>query len=65
MPEPVRLTALPKEGVVRLLKQAGSTLAAEVALEADIAAGAPVNDDGTMNLLEYAAWLLRESGHAD
>ena len=65
MPESIRLTALPKESVVRLLKQAGSTRASAELVEADIAAGAPVNDDGTMNLLEYAAWLLKEVGHAD
>ena len=32
-------------------------------LEADIVAGAPVNPDGTLNLVHYAAWLLREMGH--
>ena len=31
-------------------------------LEADISAGAPVNQDGTLNLVHYAAWLLREMG---
>jgi hypothetical protein len=30
-------------------------------LEADIAAGAPANADGTMNLIHYAAWLAREA----
>jgi hypothetical protein len=29
-------------------------------LEADIAAGAPVNADGTINLVHYAAWLVKE-----
>lgn len=28
-------------------------------LRRDIAAGAPVNADGTMHLLQYGAWLLR------
>jgi len=27
-------------------------------LEADVAAGAPTNADGTINLVHYAAWLL-------
>ena len=26
----------------------------------DVASGAPTNDDGTMNLLHYTAWLARE-----
>jgi hypothetical protein len=29
-------------------------------LEADIAAGAPTNADGTINLVHYAAWLVKE-----
>ena len=66
MPENIRLTALPKEAVVRLLKNAGSSTISAEPLEADIAAGAPVNPDGTVSLVEYAAWLCREEGdHAD
>jgi hypothetical protein len=40
---------------------AGATIDVAM-LEADIAAGAPVNPDGTLNLVHYAAWLLREMG---
>lgn len=29
----------------------------EVAIRADLDAGAPANPDGTINLLHYAAWL--------
>jgi hypothetical protein len=29
-------------------------------LRADLAAGAPVNPDGTLHLVRYAAWLVRE-----
>ena len=66
MPETIRLTALPKEAVVRLLRNAGSSTISAETLAADIAAGAPVNADGTMSLVEYAAWLCREeSDHAD
>lgn len=66
MPENIRLTALPKETVVRLLKNAGSSTISAETLKADVAAGAPVNPDGTVSLVEYAAWLCREEGdHAD
>jgi hypothetical protein len=66
MPENIRLTALSKEAVVRLLRNAGSSTISAETLEADIAAGAPVNPDGTVSLVEYAAWLCREEGdHAD
>ena len=30
-------------------------------LEADAAAGAPTNADGSINLVHYAAWLNREA----
>ena len=29
-------------------------------LEADVAAGAPTNPDGTINLVHYAAWLVQQ-----
>ena len=29
-------------------------------LEEDLAAGAPTNADGTLNLVHYAAWLNRQ-----
>jgi len=31
------------------------------AIAADVAAGAPVNADGTINLVHYCAWLVREA----
>ena len=31
-------------------------------IEADIAAGAPTNGDGTINLVTYAAWLTSQGG---
>jgi hypothetical protein len=30
-------------------------------VKADLAAGAPVNDDGSVHLMHYAAWLAKES----
>ncbi len=55
-----RLSALPIEQVAALLKHAGSQITDEERIHADIAAGAPVNPDGTMNLVAYGAWLVRE-----
>ena len=40
---------------------AGATIDVTM-LEADVAAGAPVNANGTLNLVHYAAWLVREMG---
>jgi hypothetical protein len=33
----------------------------EKRVKEDIEAGAPVNGDGTVNLVEYIAWLARET----
>ena len=46
--------------LVRLLKQAGSRTASPEMIAEDLASGAPQNPDGTINLVEYAAWLAKE-----
>jgi hypothetical protein len=63
-----RLTALTFEQAADLLRRAGSQRVTVAALRADLEAGAPVNADGTLNLLAYGAWLVRalatrESAH--
>ena len=58
-------TALPKELVVRALNLAGSRSLSMETLEADIASGAPVNEDGTMNIIAYAAWILKGNLNGD
>jgi len=50
---------------VAVLRKAGSRHLSEEALRRDIAAGAPANPDGTVNLLHYAAWLALEAGRGD
>ena len=58
-------TALPKELVVRALSLAGSRTISLERLEADIAAGAPVNEDGTVNIIAYGAWILKGNLNGD
>ena len=57
----ISLVALTKEQLIELLTKVGSSTISAASLEADIAQGAPVNDDGTINLIHYAAWLIRET----
>lgn len=57
------LTSFEKDEFVKLLKQVGCRTASLEALEKDIAAGAPINEDGTINFLHYTAWLLKESNN--
>lgn len=40
-----------------LLTKSGRAAVSEQDIERDIGDGAPANDDGTINLLHYAAWL--------
>lgn len=66
MDNSLKLTALPPEMLVRLLKQAGSRLISAETLAADFAAGVPKNEDGTVNLIEFAAWLVKgDDANAD
>ena len=60
-----RLTALKPEAAAALLRRAGAQHVDVAGLHADIAAGAPLNGDGTINLLMYGAWLVRELARRD
>ena len=44
----------------RVLTRVGGMAVTEAMLSADIDAGAPTNADGAINLVHYAAWLVRE-----
>jgi hypothetical protein len=54
-------TALPLADAARLLSAVGGQVVTVAMLEADVAAGAPTNPDGTLNLVGYAAWLVDET----
>ena len=56
----VRLTSLTVAQVSQVLSAAGGRRITEAMVHADIDAGAPVNADGTINLVHYTAWLVRE-----
>ena len=61
MPEQSR-DHITKENFVTAMRRSGSRTLTLERLEADIAAGAPVNADGTINILKYAAWIAKELG---
>lgn len=56
----VNPTALSVEEVSRLLSAAGGKRITVEQVQADLDAGAPVGRDGKINLVHYAAWLVRE-----
>ena len=48
------------EDMAKILTAMGPKPVTVEMLQADIDDGAPVNRDGTMNLLQYTAWMVRE-----
>jgi hypothetical protein len=52
--------ALPVADAARVLTRLGGKPVTDAMLRADIDAGASVNGDGSLNLVHYAAWLVKE-----
>lgn len=59
MDNSLKLTALPPDKLVLLLRRAGARHFIIEMLRSDIESGAPSNSDGTVNFIEYTAWVLR------
>lgn len=63
---PVNPTAMSLHDAARLLTSVEGEPISEGLLQTDIEAGAPTNPDGTLNLVHYAAWLVRQmAGKSD
>lgn len=62
MDNDLKLTALPQDKLVMLLQRTGARHFTLELLQDDLESGAPANDDGTMNFVEYAAWVIRKEG---
>ena len=60
-----RITSLTAAQTAKILAASGQRRITEAMINADIEAGAPTNADGTINLVHYAAWLVRETAHGD
>ena len=57
--------ALRLADAARVLSASGSAPVTVEMLQADVADGAPTNADGTLNLVHYAAWLVKEMAGGD
>ncbi len=53
-------TAIAVADAARLLSAASGYSVTPEQIQADIDAGAPTNLDGTINLVRYAGWLVKE-----
>ena len=58
-------TALALADAARILSAAGGQPITAAMLGEDVLAGAPTNADGSLNLVRYAAWLVKEMGRGD
>jgi hypothetical protein len=57
-------TAISLADAARVMSAVGGQRVTVEMLQEDIAAGAPTNADGTINLLHYAAWLNAKDSNA-
>ncbi len=55
------ISALTVAQVAKLLSVAGEHQITEAMVRDDLELGAPANANGTMNLVNYTAWLVRET----
>ena len=54
--------AISPEDAVRVMAKVGGEPITVDMVRADLTDGAPTNTDGTLNLIHYAAWLVKEMG---
>jgi hypothetical protein len=57
--------ALRLADMARILTASGAHQVTTEMLQSDVGNGAPLNVNGTMNLVHYAAWLVKEINGAD
>ena len=60
-----KITALNAEQLAKVLSAGGGRRITEEMIRADMDAGAPVNPDGTVNLIHYTAWLVKGDAGGD
>lgn len=64
-PTPVDPNRLTPEQAAKLLSAAAKIRIPVEQIAQDLEAGAPRNEDGTLNLVYYAAWIVKELGRGD
>jgi hypothetical protein len=58
--EKLQPTALSVKDAAKLLTAVGGRTITPEMIARDTDNGAPVNPDGTLNLIQYAAWIVKE-----
>ena len=57
---PINPQALRLEDLARILTISGPIPVTVEMIQEDITDGAPTNADGTLNLVQYASWIVKE-----
>jgi hypothetical protein len=65
VPGSLNPAALSIDDTARLLTRVGGERISVEMIEEDVADGAPANPDGSINLVNYCAWLIREVARGD
>lgn len=60
MADELSVTALAIEDAVSVLRKSGAKNATAEIVARHIEGGCPVNEDGTLNLIVYCAWLTQQ-----
>jgi len=60
MPDQMNPLALPAGDVIRILGRSGCPEMSDDILQKLMESGLPLNGDGTINIIEIIAWLLKE-----
>ncbi len=63
MPSEIDPNRLTPEQLAKLLSAAAKVRIPLEHIQKDVNDGAPTNDDGTLNLVAYGAWLAKGMGH--
>lgn len=61
----IKITAISQDKLLEVLRKSGVKSITKENIQADIAAGLPVNVDGTINVIEYIAWLVRSESYGN
>ena len=62
---PIDSNRLTPEQAAKLLSAAAKIRVSEELIASDLASGAPQNQDGTISLVAYAAWMLKEMSRGE
>ena len=61
----LNIPKMTKSSFLKVLEHYGCKSMTAEKLDEQIASGAPVNEDGTINIVNYTAWILKELSHGE